>query len=200
MVIYDLDAPFSYDHQEETMEESPSLIVSKRLHMFRKENGYTLRDLAELSGVSVNTISLIERAKTSPTIATLHKLAIALEVSLTDFCSEPSQKEVILTRRDQWDQVKNGSVKMGYLREVLANQSMAPVLITFDSQADSGNELMVHEGQELAFCLEGRIQYEINGEKFELEAGDSLLFQAQLPHRWKNVNGDSSQALMVVVD
>ena len=180
------------------MEDSPSITVSKRLRAFRKSKSYTLRDLSELSGVSVNTISLIERGKTSPTIATLHKLASALEVNLTDFCSESSSKQIIFTRRDQWQQTKYGAVFMGNLGEALANQTMSPVLITLGPQADSGLEPMMHAGHELAFCLDGRIQYDVNGEQYLLEPGDSLLFEAQLPHHWQNANGASSQVLMIV--
>ncbi len=180
------------------MDAPPSLIVSRRLRAFRKKEGYTLRALSERSGVSVNTISLIERGKTSPTIATLHKLATALQVNLTDFCSESSNKRVIFTKRDQWQQERYGSVFMANVGAALANQTMSPVLITFEPQADSGPEPMMHAGHELAFCLDGRIQYEINGERYTLESGDILLFEAQLPHRWQNVNGASSQALMIV--
>lgn len=180
------------------MEDSPSITVSKRLRAFRKSRAYTLRTLSELSGVSVNTISLIERGKTSPTIATLHKLAAALEVNLTDFCAETSSKKIIFTRSDQLQQTQHGSVFMGNLGEALANQTMSPVLFTLEPRADSGLEPMMHAGHELAYCLDGRIQYEVNGEQFLLEPGDSLLFEAQLPHRWRNVNGASSQVLMIV--
>lgn len=185
-------------HEEDMMDDSPSLLVSKRLKIFRKNQGYTLRALAAKSGVSVNTISLIERGKTSPTIATLHKLATALDLSLTDFCSPAANKQVVFTRRDQWQQKRYGSVFMGHLGDGLVEQTMSPVLITFDLEADSGPEPMSHAGHELAFCLDGRIQYEVNGEEYTLEPGDSLLFEAHLPHRWRNANGASSQALMII--
>ena len=180
------------------MDNSLSLVVGKRLNAFRKSQGYTLRTLSEMSGVSVNTISLIERGKTSPTIATLHKLAIALTVSITDFCNEASSKQIVFTKRDQRQQARYGSVFMGHLGEGLTNQTMSPMLITFEPEADSGPEPMTHVGHELAFCIYGRIQYEINGKQYLLEPGDSLLFEAQLPHRWENANGASSQALMIV--
>jgi len=180
------------------MDDSPSFIVSKRLKTFRKSQGYTLRTLSEMSGVSVNTISLIERGKTSPTIATLHKLATALAISLTDFLGEATGKQVIFTKRDQWQQTRYGLVFMGHMGDGLENQTMSPMLITFEAQADSGPELMTHAGHELAYCLDGRIQYEIDGNQYLLEPGDSLLFEAQIPHRWQNVNGESSQALMIV--
>lgn len=180
------------------MTNSPSLLVSKRLKIFRKNQGLTLRNLSEKSGVAVNTISLIERGKTSPTIATLHKLAVALAVRITDFCEEETNKQVVFTKRDQRQQAKVGAVFMGHLGEGLANQTMSPMLLTFEKEADSGTEFMSHDGHELAFCLNGRIRYEVDGEQYLLEPGDSLLFEAQLPHRWENANGDSSQALMIL--
>ncbi len=180
------------------MDDSPSLLVSKRLKTLRKSQGYTLRTLSEMSGVAVNTISLIERGKTSPTIATLHKLATALAISLTDFCEEDGGRQVIFTKRDQRQQAQVGSVFMGHLGEGLANQAISPMMVTFEAEADSGPKPLTHAGHELAFCLNGRIRYEINGKQYLLEPGDSLFFEAQLPHRWENANGASSQALMIV--
>ena len=180
------------------MEDTPSTLVSKQLKAFRKSQGHTLRSLSEKSDVSVNTISLIERGKTSPTIATLHKLATALEVRITDFCTESASKQVIFTKRDQRQEMQYGAVCLGYLGEGLANQTISPMLLTFEPEADSGPEPLVHAGHELAFCLNGRIQYEIGDEQYLLEPGDSLLFEAHLPHRWRNANGASSQALMIV--
>lgn len=180
------------------MDDSLSLTVSKRLRLIRKEAGHTLRTLSTMSGVSVNTISLIERGKTSPTIATVHKLAKALEVSLSDLLAEEASKQVVHTRRDQWQQERYGSVFVSHLGEGLRNQTMSPMLLTFEPRAESGAEPMVHAGHEWAFCLDGCIQYEIDGEKYRLESGDSIFFEAQLPHRWQNVNGASSQALMIV--
>ena len=59
------------------MLDDPSALVSKRLKTLRDRRGLTLRDLAEASGLSNNTISLTERAKRSPTVATLPKPAHA---------------------------------------------------------------------------------------------------------------------------
>lgn len=198
MVLLCLNPQNAETIQEMIMDDSPSLLVSKRLKAFRKKQGYTLRTLSEKSGVAVNTISLIERRKTSPTISTLHKLATALDARLTEFCEEKTKNRVIYTKKNQRQEEQVGAVFMGHLGKGLTNLTMSPMLLTFLEEANSGPEPMTHEGHELAFCLNGRIRYEVNGEQYLLEPGDSLLFEAQLPHRWENANGASSQALMIL--
>lgn len=55
-----------------------------------------------------------------------------------------------------------------------------------------------HLGHEFVFCLEGGIEYEIRGDKYLLDAGDSLIFEAHLPHRWRNV-GDKPSAILLIL-
>ena len=57
-------------------------LLSVRVHGLRKARGHTLDALAQISGVSRSTISLIERGETSATAAVLGKLAQALQVPL----------------------------------------------------------------------------------------------------------------------
>jgi len=66
-------------------------LIAKRIHNLRQKSGYTLSQIAELSGVSRSMISLIERGETSPTAAVLNKLADALGVSLASLFSIESQ-------------------------------------------------------------------------------------------------------------
>lgn len=180
------------------MNEDPSLKVSTRLRMLRKARRLTLRDLSKVSGLSVNTISLIEREKTSPTIVTLHKLATALGVGVTSFLEEETSKQVIFLRQAQRPFTRSGKALLRSLGTGLVNQTMEPLLITLEPEADSGPEPMTHLGHELAFCLNGQISYEVNGKQYLLNPGDSLLFEASLPHRWRNEQSESSRLLMVV--
>lgn len=180
------------------MIEDPSELVSRRLKTLRGRRGLTLRDLAEASDLSVNTISLIERGKSSPTIATLHKLATALGVSVADFVEDESDRQVIFLKREQRQQVRSAQALIESLGARLAEQAMEPLLITLEPAADSGTEPIVHVGHELVFCLEGRIVYEISGEEYVLEPGDSLLFEASLPHRWHNDVVAPSRVLLIL--
>jgi quercetin dioxygenase-like cupin family protein len=58
---------------------------------------------------------------------------------------------------------------------------------------------MSHSGHELVYCLEGALEYEIEGRQYPLEPGDSLLFHAELPHRWRNGNNRPAVFLLVIV-
>lgn len=180
------------------MIEDPSELVGKRLRTLRNRRGLTLRDLADASGLSINTISLIERSKSSPTIATLHKLATALGVSIADFVEEESDRQVIFLKRAERRHVRSANALIEGLGAGLADQTMEPVLITLEPDADSGPEPIVHVGHELVFCLDGRIVYEVRGEAYVLEPEDSLLFEAGLPHRWSNDQAGPSRMLLIL--
>jgi len=51
---------------------------------------------------------------------------------------------------------------------------------------------------EFVYCLEGRISYEVDGEAFTLDPGDSLLFEAHLPHSWRNAENSPSRSLLIL--
>lgn len=64
---------------------SESLIddrISAQIYHLRRYLGWTQKDLAERSGVSAPTISGLENSTTSPTLATLRKIASAFDVAL----------------------------------------------------------------------------------------------------------------------
>jgi len=79
----------------------------------------------------------------------------------------------------------------------LAHQCIEPLLIQLAPGASSGDDPFVHSGHELIYCVTGNLFYEVDGEPFHLEPGDSLLFEAQLPHRWGNEGKTPVTALMI---
>ena len=62
----------------------------------------------------------------------------------------------------------------------------------------SGQTPIVHTGHEFVFCLKGRLLYTIEDQSYLLAAGDSLLFEAHLPHRWQNAEVEDTQALLIL--
>jgi quercetin dioxygenase-like cupin family protein len=77
---------------------------------------------------------------------------------------------------------------------------MMPFMLTLEAGASSGPNSVVHTGHEFVFCLRGQLEYQVEGEVFELETGDSLLFAAQLKHRWRNPGGVVTNALILISD
>jgi quercetin dioxygenase-like cupin family protein len=54
-----------------------------------------------------------------------------------------------------------------------------------------------HPGQEFIYCLEGQIEYYVEGKRYRLETGDSLLLESEKPHFWRNVTDTSATILMI---
>lgn len=71
-------------------------------------------------------------------------------------------------------------------------------MLTLKSGAESGKEKIVHTGHEFVMCLRGKLEYEVEGKFYSLEAEDSLLFVARLTHRWRNPGKTVTNAIIVL--
>lgn len=180
------------------MEHRQTPNVGANLRTWRQQRGLSIRALAELCGISPNTISLIERGVTSPSVATLHQLAMALQVPITSFFEERGEVErVISSRPGKRAFTGNEDALLENLGSGLEGQLLEPFLVTLQPGADSGRQVMVHKGHEFVYCLQGLLEYEIEGQVFCLTAGESLLFEAPLPHRWRNPGSDKAVFLLI---
>jgi uncharacterized cupin superfamily protein len=79
-----------------------------------------------------------------------------------------------------------------------SNKGVEPFLVMLEPKAHSGKAAIVHTGVELVYCLEGQLEYEVDEEVFPLAAGDSLIFEAHLPHRWRNAGESPSRSLLLL--
>ena len=73
-----------------------------------------------------------------------------------------------------------------------------PFILTLESNANSGPRSISHTGHEFVFCLRGALEYQVERQIFNLSAGDSLLFAANLKHRWRNVGSTVVNALVLI--
>lgn len=181
------------------MSEQESSEVGARIREYRQQRGLSLRALAELCSLSPNTISLVERGLTSPSVSTLQQLATALGVPITSFFSEPVERvQVLVTRGDERIRSGSASVVLESLGYGLREQACDPFIVTLKPGASSGPKLMIHTGHELIMCIRGELEYEIGGQLYRLKSGDSLLFHADQPHRWRNLGGDEAEFLLIM--
>jgi transcriptional regulator with XRE-family HTH domain len=179
--------------------EASSINVGERLRELRTMQELSLRALAMKSGLSIHTLSMIEKGKTSPSISTLYKLADALNVPITYFFNPNNdRKQVIFIKADE-------RTRMPFTRgmfEGLGGENFVgniePFLITLETSANSGQQVMSHTGHEFVFCLRGKLEYHVENHIYELSPGDSILFAAHLKHRWRNPGPTVATALIVV--
>jgi len=171
--------------------------VGPRIRAMREQRGLSMRVLAERCSLSINAISLIERGENSPTVSSLHLLATALGVKITDFFEDPSEHAVVFVRQDQRLATQGDGLLMESLGIGLRNQQLEPFMVTVEPGGENTSESIVHPGQEFVYCLTGEIQYQIGGQIYSLISGDSLLFEATQPHCFRNTGEFPAQVLLI---
>jgi transcriptional regulator with XRE-family HTH domain len=179
--------------------EATSIDVASSLRELREARGISMRTLATKSGLSANALSMIERGKTSPSVSTLYKLADALGVSITAFFgTETEKKQIVFLKSDE-------RTRMSFTRgvfEALGGEQFSgrvePFMLTLESGAASGLHTIIHTGHEFVFCLRGQLEYYVEKQIFLLSAGDSLLFESKMQHRWKNPSKHVTNALIII--
>lgn len=173
--------------------------VGGRLRELRIQRGLSIRALAEQSGLNVNTLSFIENGKTSPSVGTLAQLASALQAPITAFFESMRPVQCITfqkaTERQETNFANGALCDLGL---GFSHRGLEPYLVKMQPHADSGRTPIVHTGLEFIYCLEGCICYEVDGHVYCLEPGDSLLFEAHLPHRWQNKGETPSWSLLLL--
>ena len=187
--------PSKTESKTRTIEDN---LVGRRLREFRLKQGLSLRLLANLCGLNINTLSLVENGKISPSVNTLQQIAQALDVSITHFFeSEIATTRIVFTPSTLRPKTKIGSTCMQNLGKNLTGNVVQPFIVTMDPGYGSRDRKIVHTGHEFVYCLSGEVNYWIEDQEYILLAGDSLVFEAHLPHRCMN-NGASTAEIMLI--
>ena len=173
--------------------------VGRRIKEARNNAGLSQRELAHQSNISVNTLSLLERGQTSPTIATLQKLADSLSVEISFFftVSKP-EDEIVFSKSTRRIPIQ---ILEGLLTD-LSPGFIPAVVRSLELQIFSGSKSkknVSHSGFEFLYCLENELICIVSDRAYLLEQGDSLLFNANLPHHWQNSTDKVTKTIMVQI-
>jgi len=167
--------------------------IGKRINNLRKQRGWALRALAKRSGA----ISLIEREENSPTVSSLRRLASAFNVPISDFFQEDHTKTCAYVKNGQGMRIKNKDAELESLGFGLQIQQLEPFRMTIDPHTETFCDAINHPGQEFVYCLGGQVEYNVEGKTYPLERGDSLLFNAEFNHSWRNKNSETATILLI---
>ena len=183
----------------EEMDDFGGVDVGQRLRDLREQRNVSMRSLAKMSGLSANGLSMIERNLTSPSVSTLTKLAKALEVPVAAFFREQNEKSRVvycpITDRNEIHFLHGKWEGLG--GDQFEGQLEAYILIV-EPDGSSGNHDLVHSGNEMVYCLEGQLEYEIENQHYELNPGDTLFFLSKMEHRWHNSGTGAARAIIII--
>lgn len=171
--------------------------LAQQIRRLRERRNFSQRALAEASGLSRNTLSLLERGQTSPTVSTLKRLAIALGVDLNAFFDPIEKVNIVHVKSGQRSHLQLSHASMADLGVGLLDQMVTPLVLQLDPGARSGPPLS-HDGQDFIYCLRGEVLYTVDGQAFVLEPGDSLFFDGHLPHGFQSIVHEITEVLIVL--
>ncbi|MDI6942863.1 XRE family transcriptional regulator [Microbacterium barkeri] len=162
--------------------------VGNRVRHHRLAAGLTASDLAARSGLSPAMISRIESATTSASLTTIHRLARALEVPVASLFrgADAPRAAIVVKAGGGTESVRAGS-RQGHRYASLGNllstsgPSLEPTLVTL-TDASNVFPLFQHPGTEFLYMLEGAVLFRHGDDEHVLEAGDSILLDAETPH------------------
>jgi transcriptional regulator with XRE-family HTH domain len=173
-----------------------------RIRTLREAMGLSLRELAKRSGVSAPMLSQVERGETSPTLAVAEKVAAGLELNLSQLLRIDDDRHVVVVRAKDRRRRRRRGHAVEELTPPLPGQRADVSEHTLAPGAATGgpDDPPLHEpgSRETAVVLEGEVDLFIDGERHQLREGDSVTFDADLPHHFEN-NGNSEGRLIAVV-
>jgi transcriptional regulator with XRE-family HTH domain len=176
--------------------------VGMRVKSLREGMDLSLRDLAVRSGVSAPMLSQVERGDTSPTLAVAQKIASGLDLTLSQLLRLDEDRHVVIVRAGKGRTRRRRGHKLEELTPPLPGQRADVSVHTLAPGAATGapDDPPVHEpgSRETTVVIEGTAELFIDGRRHELREGDSVTFDADLPHHFEN-NGDTDARLIAVV-
>jgi transcriptional regulator with XRE-family HTH domain len=169
------------------LEDAITQAIGDRLREERRRLGLTLQDVADRAGLSLGMISKIENAQTSPSLRTLARLSQALEVPVTTFFRGfEEERDASYVRAGEGIELIRQGTRHGHRYELLAagkgeQRRIQPFLVTLTEQRETF-PLFQHEGVEFLYCLEGSVVYRFGRHTYDMDPGDSLMFDGRIPH------------------
>jgi transcriptional regulator with XRE-family HTH domain len=176
--------------------------VGARVKSLREAMDLSLRDLSDRSGVSAPMLSQVERGDTSPTLAVAQKIAAGLDLTLSQLLRLDEDRHVVVvkaadrrTRRRRGHKVDELTPPLPGQRSDVSEHTLAPGAAT-----GAADDPPMHEpgSRETAVVLDGSVELFIDGQRHELSVGDSVTFDADLPHHFENNSSDEARLIAVV--
>ena len=188
------------DHNSSSKDIAEELHIGDRIKEIRQSKNLRLVDLSEVTGLSKSHISQIENQKISPSVSAIARIGKALDISLSTLFEEidPKPNSMIKKKDRRVFIIKASGIKYELLSANFKHNLLGAAYITIKKGGSTGRELHSFKGEQFGLLLKGRLEMNLNGEKYVLEEGDSIYFKSSIPHAGKNIGDCDVEALWVV--
>ncbi|MFF5180117.1 helix-turn-helix domain-containing protein [Micromonospora sp. NPDC000316] len=166
--------------------------VGPRLRALRHKRGTTLTQLAELTGISVSTLSRLESGSRKPTLELLLPLARAHQVPLDELVDTPVTGD---PRVRPTPIVRHGVTFLPLTRRPGGVQAFKVIFPPDGSAGDRTQQS--HEGYEWLYVLTGRLRLLLGENDLTLTEGEVAEFDTRIPHRILNPGPGTAEGLIL---
>jgi transcriptional regulator with XRE-family HTH domain len=172
--------------------------VGHRLRTMRRLRGWTLKQVADRAGVSPSFLSQVERGLAATSIASLKRIAAALDLSMSDlFGPDVLGQPRVLRRRDR-PVLAFGHLGHKYLVTPRPLQFLEVFVGEFEPGGSTGEPYSHGDSEELFMVLEGRVLLQVDDRTFEMEPGDSIDYRSSAMHGVSNPYDEPAQVLWII--
>jgi DNA-binding XRE family transcriptional regulator len=173
--------------------------ISDGIKRLRAQHKLTQTELANMAGIPRATLANMEGEKSNPSISVVVKVAQALGVTIDDlitkqksiYVTEVARKDMPVSYQEDGKFVSTRTSPISSPNIQINDISMMPDCYTKGVPHPEGSH-------ELFLCLEGTATMEVDGEQFEVEAGNLIYFHGHLPHCYGNLSLKPVHAVAVV--
>lgn len=170
--------------------------VGAHLRAVRTMYGLSQRELAKRAGVTNGLISLIEQNRVSPSVSSLKKVLDGIPMSLAEFFTlDLSASPQVFFRADELAVLGDRSVTLRLVAARRPNRAMALLHEKYAPGADTGADMLRHEGEEGGVVVSGRIELTVGADTRQLGPGDAYYFTSAIPHRFRNTGSEPCEII-----
>ena len=178
--------------------------IGEQIRDLRLQHDLSVSELAAAAGLSPGAISKIENGHTSASLSALDGVANALGVPLsTLFSTYEEQRDCSMVQANQGVIIDRRGTKAGHVYQLLGHARsneliMEPYLLTLQEDAEPYTGF-IHSGLEFVFMISGKLIYRHARKSYELNPGDSLMFDPGALHGPERLLSPSVSYLSIIV-
>lgn len=173
--------------------------ISNNLKEIRRERNLSLENLAQISGVSKSMLAQIENQKSNPTVNTLWKIALALNISFTSLIEGDAEEITIVKNLQLTPLVEDEDRFVLYPIFPYDKQRKFEVLY-IEIEKDGISYSDAHESgtYEYLIVYQGKVELKLNNDKYLLEKGESIRYPANVKHSYHNIGAEKVELCMII--
>ncbi len=163
------------------------MTLGERIKKARKKMNYTLKELSDLTKLSVGFLSNIERDLNSPSISNLQQICQSLNVNLMEILDENASSSPVTKVEDRQEIFSNSNSQLKIENIIVGKNSINGIVITIEHKSEQYSDMSWgHSYDEVGVVIEGELEIDLDSQKYYLTAGDTIFVKSFTPHRYRN--------------